>query len=143
MLLFVYGTLRRGSRHPAALRLARQSRWLGEGVATGTLCSAGAYPVLVHDGKGRVQGDILHLRCPAITLDWLDRYEGCGADDPQPHEYRRVTQLVHKGAALSRAAIYVYTCKADGMEPILSGDWLRWSAQRRVKPYDMVEHRIM
>jgi len=85
----------------------------------------------------------MHLRFPAITLDWLDRYEGCGPDDPEPHEYRRITLLVKKGSALRRAATYVASREARGLNAILSGDWLRWSAQRRVKPYDMIEHRIM
>jgi len=73
--LFVYGTLRTGSRTPQAGRLAREARHMGAGQVAGTLLRVARYPGLV-DGEGRVTGDLYELPAPARTLRWLDRYEG-------------------------------------------------------------------
>ncbi|MEC4749948.1 gamma-glutamylcyclotransferase [Methylomicrobium sp. Wu6] len=43
-LLFVYGTLRRGSDHPIARHLADNAEWLGFGEFHGLLFDIGAYP---------------------------------------------------------------------------------------------------
>lgn len=49
-LLFVYGTLRRGSDHANAARLARESAWLGTGTLMGTLYRVSWHPALVLEG---------------------------------------------------------------------------------------------
>jgi gamma-glutamylcyclotransferase (GGCT)/AIG2-like uncharacterized protein YtfP len=69
--LFVYGTLRSGGR---AAGLLRGCRLAGAGVVAGTLYDLGAYPALVLDGRGPVEGEVWH--CPADALARLDEYEG-------------------------------------------------------------------
>lgn len=69
--LFVYGTLRSGG---GAAGLLRGCRLVGTGVVAGTLYDLGAYPALVLDGRGPVEGEV--WGCPAEALDRLDEYEG-------------------------------------------------------------------
>jgi gamma-glutamylcyclotransferase (GGCT)/AIG2-like uncharacterized protein YtfP len=69
--LFVYGTLRSGG---GAAGLLRGCRLVGTGSGEGTLYDLGAYPALVLDGRGPVEGEV--WRCPAEALDRLDEYEG-------------------------------------------------------------------
>lgn len=123
-LLFVYGTLRRGSDHGNAARLAGESEWLGTASLTGTLYRVSWHPALVLKGSGTVTGDLVRLHDRAASLPWLDAFEGCGPDDPLPHDYRRevVTVMTEDGAA--DAMVYVWNLPVAGLERIASGDWL-------------------
>lgn len=80
MKLFVYGTLRRGSRHPLALRLHAAARFLGPARMPGRLYRRGTYPIAVyaHPGRGYVEGELWELGGARRLLAELDRYEGCG-----------------------------------------------------------------
>jgi gamma-glutamylcyclotransferase (GGCT)/AIG2-like uncharacterized protein YtfP len=69
--LFVYGTLRSGG---GAAGLLRGCRLVGAGTVAGTLYDLGAYPALVLDGRGPVEGEV--WRCGADAPDRLDEYEG-------------------------------------------------------------------
>ncbi|PXW72901.1 gamma-glutamylcyclotransferase (GGCT)/AIG2-like uncharacterized protein YtfP [Blastomonas natatoria] len=123
-LLFVYGTLRRGSDHPNATRLARESEWLGMGTLTGTLYRVSWYPALVLEGSDSITGDLLRLTDPAASLPWLDIFESCGPDDPPPHDYRReIAPVMTAGGAVS-AMVYVWNLPRDALERIPGGDWL-------------------
>jgi gamma-glutamylcyclotransferase (GGCT)/AIG2-like uncharacterized protein YtfP len=90
--LFIYGTLMIGSGHAMAQRLARESRPLGRGTVPGRLYDLGAYPGAVEaEGAGaRIHGQVVRLNHPERSLGWLDVYEGCGKNDPEPHAYRRI-----------------------------------------------------
>lgn len=129
-LLFVYGSLRRGSRHENAQRLADESVWLGAATAQGRLYRIDWYPAFVPGESGEVRGDLVELADPTTSLPWLDRFEGCSPDDPQPHEYRRETiELVCPGSTVT-ASTYVWTLAINGLQPITSGDWLAVGADR-------------
>lgn len=90
--LFVYGTLMRASGHPMAARLKSQSLYLGRGCISARLYNLGGYPAAIPSDKARdsVHGDVVKLPRPALTLAWLDKYEGCGAGAPEPQAYERV-----------------------------------------------------
>lgn len=62
-LLFVYGSLLRGSRHPMARRLALESRKLGPATVTGRLYDLGFYPGAVPSANPQelVHGELLML----------------------------------------------------------------------------------
>ena len=91
--LFVYGTLcfdctgRLGQQERT--RLARESSVIGERSVRGRMVDLGGYPGLV-DGPGRVEGLVVRLTRPAVSLAWLDTYEGIGGAHA---EYERVTVL--------------------------------------------------
>lgn len=123
-LIFVYGTLRHGSDHGNAARLARESTWLGTATITGTLYRVSWHPALVLEGADTVTGDLLRLTDPAASLPWLDAFESCGPDDPPPHDYRREIAHVMSVDGPMPAMVYVWNLSVDGLERIASGDWL-------------------
>lgn len=125
-LLFVYGTLRRGCDTAEAWRLHRESVWLGMGAARGQLYKVGWYPALVADRElaDKVTGDVMRMAQPEATFAWLDAYEECTPDFPEPHEYRReLIEIACEGGAM-RAWTYVYARPVEGLEEIVGGDWL-------------------
>lgn len=124
-LLFVYGTLRRGSDHENAARLARESAWLGTATLPGTLYRVSWHPALVLEGEDSVTGDLLRLRDPAASLPWLDAFESCGPDDPPPHDYRREIAPVMTAGGAEQAMVYVWNLGVGGLERMPGGDWLK------------------
>lgn len=123
-LLFVYGTLRRGSDHENAARLARESSLLGTATLRGTLYRVSWHPALVLEGEDTVTGDLLRLTDPAASLPWLDAFESCGPDDPPPHDYRREIAEVLTADGAVQAMVYVWNLPLDGLERMPGGDWL-------------------
>lgn len=121
--LFVYGTLRRGWRHPNARRLAREAVWLGRARMRGSLWRVADYPGLVARGGGQVTGDLYRVRS-AASFAWLDAYEMCGADDPEPHPYRRAEVTVRCGGRTLGAATYLWVAPVRGRRRVAGGDWL-------------------
>lgn len=124
MLLFVYGTLRRGTGHAMARRLADEAMWLGAATVEGRLYRVDWYPALV-PASGLVVGDLFRLGRCEVSLAWIDAYEGCGADDVEPHEYRRAWIAVDCGGKRLRAQTYIWNRPLEGLSLIGSGDWLR------------------
>ncbi len=126
--LFVYGTLRAGASHDAARRLFEHVRGAMAATVPGRLFDLGAYPGLVVDATAstRVHGELLELDDPDPLWTILDRYEGCGADDPHPHEFvRTTTQVQVDGGRCVEAAVYVFALPTSGRPVIASGDWTR------------------
>lgn len=124
-LLFVYGTLRRGSAHPNAARLSAEAEWLGRAQLAGRLYRVDWYPALVPAKEVTATGDLFRLADPARSWPWLDAFEGCGADDPEPHEYRRAPATVMLRGTAKAAQTYLWNGPVDTLEPIASGDWLQ------------------
>lgn len=121
--LFVYGTLKRDSRHPFAAQLAAKASYLGQARYNGRLYRVAHYPGAVASSLSGewVQGDVYTLQDPDL-LKALDRYEGCGPDDPKPTQYLRLLQTVtlSDGAAVE-AWVYVYNRPVERLERIMSG----------------------
>lgn len=127
--LFVYGTLRRDSRHELYHLLAKNARFVGEGAAPGKLFDLGEYPGMIPDRSGRVLGELYqidHERWPDVIAR-LDEYEGCGSGDPPPHEYRRelIDVLLHNGEA-TQAWAYILNERPPKVREIVSGDYMAW-----------------
>ncbi|MDG2208223.1 MAG: gamma-glutamylcyclotransferase [Pirellulales bacterium] len=82
VIIFVYGTLKRG--FPAHTQL-RGSTFLETARTTSqfTLYNCGAWPAMVAEGHGSVNGELFEI--PIETLELLDEYEG------HPHLFRRTT----------------------------------------------------
>lgn len=122
-LLFVYGSLRRGSGHAMSSWLSERAVWEGEASVEGALYRVSWYPALVPaSGAGQVRGDLYRL--PSSLLPELDAYEDIGpqADD----EYRREQGLVQAAGGSHMAWIYWYVQTVEGMEPVPGGDWLQY-----------------
>jgi gamma-glutamylcyclotransferase (GGCT)/AIG2-like uncharacterized protein YtfP len=90
--VFVYGTLKRGQQNEMAVRLATEGRYCGKAHLAGRLVDLGSYPGLLPalSGAERVSGELFALPESSDLLECLDRYEGCHADDAEPHEYCRI-----------------------------------------------------
>ena len=129
--LFVYGTLQKNLAHEMHGVLEYAARLVGEATVEGTLYDLGAYPGLVVAGKGdgRVRGELYALdsgRAQA-ALDALDAYEGCGAADPEPHEYRREVLSVRiVDGSIFSAWTYLLNRSHAGLTPIPEGDYIAW-----------------
>lgn len=124
--LFVYGTLRRGATHDAARRLFAHVRGAMAATVSGRLYDLGAYPGMVLDATAStpVHGELLELADPELLWPILDGYEGCGVDDPLPHEFVRTKTRVRVGGGREvEATVYVYALPASGRPVIASGDW--------------------
>lgn len=124
--LFVYGTLRRDAGHAMHDLLARHGTFLGEARVCGRLFDLGSYPGMTVGGdEGVVLGELYE-----IASDWaafiarLDAYEGCGADDPEPHQYRReLVMAVRASGPPVEAWAYVLNVDPAGWPRIASGDY--------------------
>ena len=134
VLLFVYGTLRRGFAHPMARQLARRARYLGAGRVNGRLYRVSHYPGLLPTTHPRewVSGDLYDLSASPALLGQLDRYEGLGRGSRRLSEYARGVTMVWLADGSSRmAGVYFYRKPVRRLARLVSGDFLR---ERRRHP---------
>lgn len=100
MLLFVYGTLRRGKEGHSLLE---NSPFVAEGYVEGTLYDLGVgFPALgVDEIQGRVYGEVYEVS--EDLLDTLDHYEGYSPEDEEDSLYLRqeITFYPAKGKPFS------------------------------------------
>ena len=123
--LFVYGTLRKGSRNSMHHMLAPGATLVGRGRMRGRLFDLGEYPGFVPSDEGAwVHGEVYTLRTGSDTLARLDDYEGCGSKDLPPREFERVRrEAVMTGGARLQVWVYVYKGPVTGIREIASGDY--------------------
>ena len=125
--LFVYGTLRRGSKNEFAQLLQSSAKWIGQAQARGRLYLVHHYPGFVASATGEdwVRGDVYQISDPDLTYPELDGYEGCGVNDSTPYEYRRIVIPIRLNSGKSiEAAVYEYRHSIAGKPLIASGDYL-------------------
>src|SRR6266436_5947534 len=92
--LYVYGTLKRLSRHPMARRLAQSARHVGAARIAGRLYNLGRFPGLKESRSPAdwVQGDVYDLGDNAEhTLREMDAYENAESPPPTPYERELAT----------------------------------------------------
>lgn len=123
-LLFVYGTLRFAFDGPMARRLRAEAQLVGSARAQGMLYRLAGYPGFVPGAEGVVTGELFALTDAEATLAWLDDYEECAGDSPQPHEYRRLRLMVEGEQGPVAAWTYVYARDPSEWPIIASGDFL-------------------
>jgi gamma-glutamylcyclotransferase (GGCT)/AIG2-like uncharacterized protein YtfP len=125
--LFVYGTLRANADTEEARFLASHAQSVSGGRVQGRLYRIAHYPgmVLSAEADDWVLGEVFEVLAPEIFVE-LDKYEGCGPDDPQPHEYRRGPVPVWlDGDTCIEAFTYLYEWSVEGCARIWSGDFLK------------------
>ena len=118
----MYGTLRIGTGHPQALALASSARHVGAARVRGCLFRIADYPGLVG---------------PETEADWVngDLFEGVSEellkklDDYEGSEYRRHISEVIVDFHAVPAFLYHYVHLAEGLERVVSGDWLEFSSK--------------
>jgi gamma-glutamylcyclotransferase (GGCT)/AIG2-like uncharacterized protein YtfP len=114
--------------------LVRRGRYLGPASTAGRLYDTGDYPALCPSSREdeRVQGEVYSLPRPQPLLRRLDRFEGIGAGQPRPYEYRRERQrIVLADGACRMAWLYVYTLPVCRFRRIHSGDYLKFRRHGR------------
>lgn len=112
MLLFVYGSLRRGQHHHAELRSARYLR-AARTEACYELVDLGPYPALLDGGSTVIVGELYEV--DDALLARLDAFEEV------PGVYQRKRARI----ADVDATVYVmHAALAHGAPRIASGDWV-------------------
>ena len=105
---------------------AQEATFVGYARIQGRLFDLGEYPGLVLSGDpgSWVRGEVYALGNPRETLSRLDDYEGCGPNDPTPHEFERAEEIaVLDSGASDRAWVYVYRGSTANKREIVSGDY--------------------
>jgi len=123
--LFVYGTLRRRSRHPMARRLAQSARHVGAARIAGRLYDLGRFPGLKEPRSPDdwVQGDVYDLGENADpTLREMDAYENAESPPPTPYERELATVLLDAGRELT-VWVYWYRGNVNEEHFIASGSY--------------------
>jgi gamma-glutamylcyclotransferase (GGCT)/AIG2-like uncharacterized protein YtfP len=121
-LVFVYGTLRRGSERAMSIRFP-PAKFIAEGNVRGTLFDLGAYPGLLANENGSlVKGEVYQV--DDETLRILDKFEASS-------NYRRKQIEVLLGTG--KTVCWVYEPDAESCfqrNVIASGDWIEYARAR-------------
>lgn len=124
-LIFLYGTLRRGSsRHNILKRLGAE--YVGKGTVQGELFDLGDYPGARKTEKpsSRVVGEIYRLPNPAQAFAVLDAVEGFRPSAPESSLFRRETTTARLANGECRTAWLYWLSRGRGpMRRIRSGDY--------------------
>jgi gamma-glutamylcyclotransferase (GGCT)/AIG2-like uncharacterized protein YtfP len=107
-------------------RLRRDASLVGEATMPGRLHSLGRYPGLVETpgAESVVHGEVYALTTPAVTLMWLDAYEGIVAHRPDESPYARVARPVRLASGETLTAwVYVYLGSVRTRPEIPGGRW--------------------
>ncbi len=123
--LFVYGTLKRRSRHPMARRLAQSARHVGAAKIAGRLYNLGRFPGLKEprSQEDRVHGDVYDLGADAEhILHEMDVYENAESPPPTPYERQLAAVTLEDGRDVT---VWVYWYRGDIREAqfIASGSY--------------------
>jgi gamma-glutamylcyclotransferase (GGCT)/AIG2-like uncharacterized protein YtfP len=123
--LFVYGTLRRRSRHPMAQRLAGSARHVGAAKIAGRLYDLGRFPGLKEPSSPHdwVHGDVYDLGDNSdITLQEMDAYENAESPPPTPYQRQLASVLLADGHTIT-AWVYWYRGDVRQEQFIASGSY--------------------
>jgi gamma-glutamylcyclotransferase (GGCT)/AIG2-like uncharacterized protein YtfP len=122
--LFVYGTLRKISRHPMAGYLAGHATFVGAGTVAGRLYNLGRYPGLTAalSPSDRVHGDVYRLDEGEETIQELDRYEN--TESPLPSFFERGKgDITLADGKIIEAMVYWFRGTVTESQVIASGDY--------------------
>lgn len=116
--LFVYGTLRPGSKNRYADLLPLNAEHLGIARVRGRLYRVSHYPALVSSQSNDewAIGDLFSGVSPELLAE-LDSFEGSSYA-------REMTQVTLPDDTSVEAFIYGWTLPSNNLERIYSGDWL-------------------
>jgi gamma-glutamylcyclotransferase (GGCT)/AIG2-like uncharacterized protein YtfP len=127
--LFVYGTLMSRFHNVHAVALRQAATLVGSATYRGMMHRVAGprgdliYPVVTpsDDDADVVHGELYRLNDRRI-LDRLDAYEGCAAECPQPHEYRRdLAEVTLESGVTTEAMLYVFQGTTTALPRITDG----------------------
>jgi gamma-glutamylcyclotransferase (GGCT)/AIG2-like uncharacterized protein YtfP len=123
--LFVYGTLKRRSRHPMARRLAASARHVGPAILAGRLYDLGRFPGLKEPWSPNdwVQGEVYDLgEAAGQILQDMDAYENAESPPPTPYD-RQLTSVTFGDGRTLHAWVYWYRGDVQEERFIESGSY--------------------
>lgn len=127
--LFVYGSLRRGFRHPVFDYIKNHFTFVADGTVKGRLYDLGLYPAAVPDENGKLIGE-LFVANSEEDFNWaisqLDDYEGLNPEADETPLYRREKATVSYNNQESTAWIYWFNSSVEGKPVIESGDVMEY-----------------
>ncbi len=128
--LFVYGSLRSGFRSPAYEYLAKNFNLLGDASVKGRYFEKENFPVALPGADELyIIGELYEIK-NAAEFSWvigqLDDYEGLNAEEGEEPLYRRALVDAYLEGAPVQAWIYWYNQSVEGMQPIATGDALKY-----------------
>ncbi|HEY8396933.1 MAG TPA: gamma-glutamylcyclotransferase family protein [Flavihumibacter sp.] len=135
MLLFVYGTLRKGFQHPAFTYISENFEYVSEATVKGRLFDLGEYPAAIPAESGyAIRGELYRLKADA-EWNWaiaqLDDYEGLFPEEGETPLYNRSEAPVElPEGTTDKAWVYWYNGDTAGYPEILSGDFLQYHRLR-------------
>ena len=125
MLLFVYGSLRKGFHHPAYAYISQHFDFISDAKVQGVLYDMGDYPAAVPSGGDHwILGELYRLK-PEADWDWaiaqLDDYEGVAPEEGEPALYKREEAvIVSADGKKTEAWIYWFNGDIAG-KPVITG----------------------
>lgn len=124
--IFVYGLLKSKYENEAAQTVRKNCTLIGEGRMPGRLYNIGTYPgaVYIEDATTFVYGEIFEIQQNEENLiHYLDRFEGVGADFPEPNEYHKEIIPVQTEQGVIQASCYLYNWNLERLELIKTGNY--------------------
>jgi gamma-glutamylcyclotransferase (GGCT)/AIG2-like uncharacterized protein YtfP len=127
-LVFVYGTLRRGSARAISVRFPG-SKFVTEAKVNGSLYDLGAYPgLLLNESNSLVIGEVYEV--DDEILNKLDDFEAAS-------NYRRKQVEISLGTLRSRCWIYEPDAEFYSLRTLIkSGDWIEYAKTKTDWPAD-------
>jgi gamma-glutamylcyclotransferase (GGCT)/AIG2-like uncharacterized protein YtfP len=118
-LVFVYGSLRRGSARAMSIRFPK-SRFVAEAKVSGSLYDLGAYPgLLLDESNSLVIGEVYEV--DDEILNNLDDFESSG------HYWRKQVKI-SIGTHIKKCWIYAPNPEAFSRHTLItSGDWIEYA----------------
>ena len=135
MLLFVYGSLRKGFHHPAYAYISQHFDFISDAKVQGVLYDMGDYPAAVPSGGDHwILGELYRLK-PEADWDWaiaqLDDYEGVAPEEGEPALYKREEAVIVSGdGKKTEAWIYWFNGDTTGKPVITGGDVLQYRREK-------------
>jgi gamma-glutamylcyclotransferase (GGCT)/AIG2-like uncharacterized protein YtfP len=126
-LVFVYGTLRRGSAQSMSVRFPN-SKFIAEAKVNGSLYDLGAYPgLLVNESKSPVTGEVYEV--DDETLNRLDDFESSS-------DYWRKQVELFVGGQRRLGWTYEPNPESYSLRTLItSGDWIEYAKAERTGNY--------
>lgn len=133
--LFVYGSLRRGFRHPAYNYISRYFSFLSNARIKGILHDMGNYPAATPaTGESFITGELYTIKNDeqfSWAIEQLDDYEGLNIEPGEKALFKReITDVYTSDDEKTQAWVYWFNGDTAGKPVIDSGDVLEYFQEK-------------
>lgn len=126
MLVFVYGTLKRGFGNYKRL-LGGRSEYIGKAHIKGRMFSVNmAFPAYIEEGENMIEGELFVI--DEGLLGGLDMLEGYVEDNEEISMYiRRERKVVTEYGAVLKTWVYIWNRDYSTFEEVKDGVWKKYN----------------